>query len=162
MIEYRLAWLGWWGGFTSVWLLLVDTSSTPEVLMGMAATVIAAAAAEVVRSRGLAPLHPRLQWLRSVCRLPGRVLLDCWIVIVALCRELVRSQPTRGVFRAVPFRAGGADAGSAAQRALVTMAISLTSNTYVIGIDRDANMILIHQLVRQPLASVRADSWWPR
>jgi hypothetical protein len=89
------------------------------------------------------------------------VLLDCWLLIAALGRTLGRREAIHGVFRTVPSPTGG-DARSAARRALMTMAISLPPNTYAIGADREADTILVHQLVRRRHAPRRTDPWGPQ
>ena len=157
-----VSWLAWWGALTALWLVLVADLSLAEVGAGMAAAALAATAAEVARSRGLARFAPKPQWGLLAWRLPGRVLLDCWFLIAALGRMLGRREPIHGVFRSVPFPTGGGDARSAARRALVTIAISLPPNTYVIGTDREADMILVHQLVRRRHTPRRTDPWWPQ
>jgi len=75
------------------------------------------------------------------------VVVDCRIVMGAVWRRLARREPVRGAFTAFPFSCGGDDAEAAARRALYVMAISLTPNTFVIGIDRENDVMLVHQLV---------------
>jgi hypothetical protein len=124
-----VSWLAWWGALTALWLVLVADLSLSEVGAGMAAAALAATAAAVARSRGLARFAPKPQWVLLARRLPGRVVLDCWLLIAALGRTLGRQEPIHGVFRTVPFPAGVGDAHSAARRALMTIAISLPPNT---------------------------------
>jgi multisubunit Na+/H+ antiporter MnhE subunit len=162
MTMHVVSWLTWWGALTALWLVLAADLSFAEVAAGMTAAALAATAAEVARSRGLARFAPKPQWVLSAWRLPGRVLLDCWLLIAALWRTLGRREPIHGVFRTVPLPTGGGDARSAARRALITIAISLSPNTYAIGTDREADMILVHQLIRRRHAPRRTDPWWPK
>jgi multisubunit Na+/H+ antiporter MnhE subunit len=61
-----------------------------------------------------------------------------------------------GVFRGIPFEAGPDDDPNAvARRAAYTAQISLTPNTYVIGIDRELNNMLVHELVAGPREETR-------
>jgi hypothetical protein len=69
---------------------------------------------------------------------------------VALCRvaiaQLRHPQPTRGVFRAVPFRSGDDEAREGGRRALAESFGSLAPNTIVIGVDPERELLLGHQL----------------
>jgi multisubunit Na+/H+ antiporter MnhE subunit len=129
----------------ALWLLLV-TVSVAEVVMGALAAAIAATAAEVVRAQELVRFDPDLRWLLRVRKLPRSILRDCWLLTVALVRHLA-GHPVNSGFRAIPFRSGGDDARAATRRALVVPAISVSPNTYVVGIDEDHDLMLVHQLI---------------
>jgi hypothetical protein len=45
---------------------------------------------------------------------------------------------------------------------MVTITIWLPLNTYAIGMDREAAMILVNQLVRRRHVPRRTDPWWPQ
>ena len=77
------------------------------------------------------------------------MLRDSWLLAEALWGQL-RGRPVRGVFRVVPFPAEQDDARSAARRALVTSIVSLAPNTYVVGIEGEEGVMLVHQLVPEP------------
>ena len=144
----RLAhWLAWWIALVLLWQLFVNTFAPPEVLAGLVAAAIAATAAEVVRGQGLIHFRPRMHWLVRARKLPLAVIVDCRVVLGVLWRRLVRREPVQGVFTAFPFDSGGDDAEAAARRALYVLAISLTPNTFVVGIDREDDVMLVHQLV---------------
>jgi multisubunit Na+/H+ antiporter MnhE subunit len=138
-------WAGWWLAFFGLWLLLV-TLSPAEFVAGLGAAAVAATGAEVVRIQGLVRFDPDLRWLLRIWKIPCSVVRDCWTLTVVLAR-CVRGKPISSGFRAIPFRSGGDDARSSARRALVIPAISVSPNTYVIGIDEDADLMLVHQLV---------------
>ncbi|MDQ3752678.1 MAG: Na+/H+ antiporter subunit E [Actinomycetota bacterium] len=140
-------WFAWWIGLVLLWQLFVNTFAAPEVFAGLLAAAIAATAAEVVRGQGLVHFHPNPRWLLRARKLPFAVLVDCRIVMGALWRQLRRPQLAQGTFTAVPFTAGGDDAEAAARRAIYVAAISLTPNTFVVGIDREKDTMLVHQLV---------------
>jgi len=140
-------WFAWWAALVLLWQLFVNTFATPEVLVGLVAAAIAATAAEIVRGQGLVHFRPRARWLLRARKLPLAVIIDCRVVMGALWRRLARLEPVTGAFTAVPFSSGGDDAEAAARRALYVMAISLTPNTFVIGIDRENDVMLVHQLV---------------
>jgi hypothetical protein len=107
---------------------------------------VAATAADLVRAQDLVRFRMAPGWLRDLHRLPGQVLHDCWTLAAALWRRL-RGEQVRGVFRVLPFPSERDDARSAARRALVTAVVSLTPNTYVVGVEGDEGVMLVHQLV---------------
>jgi multisubunit Na+/H+ antiporter MnhE subunit len=137
-------WIAWYLPLVVLWLAFVDTLATAEVVLGLLAAAVAATAAEVVRDQDLVRFRLKVSWLRDLYRLPGQVLADSRVLAVALWRRLT-GRPVHGGFRALPFPVDRDDAISAGRRALVTGIVSLTPNTYVVGIEEDGVM-LVHQL----------------
>jgi multisubunit Na+/H+ antiporter MnhE subunit len=142
-------WIAWYLPLVVLWLAFVDTLATVEVVLGLVAAAVAATAAELVRDQDLVRFRLEWSWLRDLYRLPGQVLGDSWALAVVLWRQL-RGRPVTGVLRTIPFPVERDDARSAARRALVTGAVSLTPNTYVVGIEGDEGFALVHQLVPGP------------
>ena len=145
-------WIAWYLPLVVLWLAFVDTLATAEVVLGLVAAAVAATAAELVRDQDLVRFRLKVSWLRDLYRLPGQVLADSRVLAVALWRRLT-GRPVHGGFRALPFPIDRDDARSAARRALVTGFVSLTPNTYVVGIEDDGVM-LIHQLGHEPTSPV--------
>jgi multisubunit Na+/H+ antiporter MnhE subunit len=140
-----------WITLTGLYLLLVvDSIDVSELVMGAAAAAIGAAAATTVRSQRLVSFRPRLRWALGLWRLPPQAVLDTGVLVAMLCRRLVMRQSVGGSFRAVPFRAGGEDSEAAARRAIAKGVGSFAPNTYVLDIDRERELILVHQLVPEP------------
>ena len=149
-------WLGWWAFLFVVWMLLVLTQATAEVVAGVVAAAIGATAAEVVRRSELVDLRPWTLLPRRPWRLARTVVSDCWLLTVALWRQLRWREDNVGAFRGIAFDAGADDdPRAAARRAAYTALISLTPNTYVIGIDREHNNMLVHELVAGPRETTR-------
>ena len=118
-------WLGWWGVLFAIYLLLAAKLTAPEIVVGAAAAALAATGTTVAAHAGQLHFRPRLSWLRLLGHVVWRVVADSGIVGLALWRQIVRGQSVEGAFRIVPFDGGGADAVSAARRALVTAGASL-------------------------------------
>jgi multisubunit Na+/H+ antiporter MnhE subunit len=137
-------WIAWYLPLVVLWLAFVDTLATSEVVLGLVAAAVAATAAKVVRDQDLVRFRLKVAWLRGLYRSPGQVLVDSRVLAVTLWRRLT-GRSVHGGFRALPFPAERDDARSAARRALVTGFVSLTPNTYVVGIEEDGVM-LVHQL----------------
>ncbi len=147
----------WWAGCFLLWFALVATTDGVELAAGAAAALIAAVAAEVVRSQRLAEHRVPPDALHRLWRLPWLVLVDTVTVTRALWRDLRGASAMRGAFRAVPYRVEGEDPVAAGRRAVVTARVSLTPNTYVVGFDEDEGLMLVHQLVPSPRASTARD-----
>jgi hypothetical protein len=89
---------------------------------------------------------PRARWLTHAPRVARQVLVDCWILEVALVQR-IRGRRVRGVMYRVPIRYGGDDSRAAARRALLNFAVSITPNSYVLDLEPDTGTALVHQLV---------------
>ena len=144
MLRPSRFWIAWYVPLVLLWLLFVDTFARSEVVLGLVAAAVAATAADLVRAQDLVRFRLEAHWLRDLYRLPWQVLVDSRLLAAALWRQLT-GRHVHGRFRALPFPRERDDASSAARRALVTGAVSLTPNTYVVGIEDDG-MLLIHQL----------------
>jgi hypothetical protein len=146
----KLAWIAFGlllaGGF---YLLLIDTTDSPELYAMAGVLVLAAALFEAAREMGLADFSVRVGWLmrswRVVVRVPIQIALVSWEALA----QLVQRRPVRGTFRTVAFRAGGQRPRDAGRRALTEALGSLAPNTIVIGVDAERDLLLVHQLHRQ-------------
>lgn len=137
----------WWVTLAALWLVLDDNVAFPELMTGAAAALLGAVAAEVVHSQALVRMRMKPGWLRHAWRPLVRLLPDTGRVMVVLFRQLVLRRPPRGEFRAVRFRAGrpnGAD--DTGRRALAKAMGSFAPNSYVIGVDAERDIMLVHQL----------------
>lgn len=154
MTKHLVPFAAWWCALFLMWLVLVDTFDGLEMGAGAAASMIAAVAAELVRSlrlQGLRPgrSHPARWW-----RLPVAVVADTGVMFHALWRDLTGAQPIRGAFRAVPSEVAGGPSMNAARRAGATFRISVTPNTYVVDFDEEEELVLVHELVPHPPTEV--------
>jgi multisubunit Na+/H+ antiporter MnhE subunit len=141
----RLA--AWWIALAALWLALDDNVALPELLTGAVAALLGAIAAEVVHSQKIVRVRLRPGWLRHAWRPLVRLLPDTARVLGVLLRQLLLRRPPRGKFRAVDFRAGHPDgAHDTTRRALAKVGSSFTPNAYVIGVDVDEDLMLVHQL----------------
>ena len=140
----------WWAASFVLWLAFTSTLDTQEVVAGVIASSLSAFAVSIVQSKEEFGFRPRLRWLSRARILPGQVISDCWVLTVVLWRSVVRSKQPRGSFKTFRFQHVADDPESAARRALVTAAISLTPNTYVIAFDRAKQELIVHQLVSRP------------
>ncbi len=134
------------GGF---YLLLIDTTSLPELYVLAGVALLATIAFESSRDQGFTEAAIAVSWLRRGWRPVARVPVD----VALVCRELIaqlirRKRGPIGTFRAVPFK-GGEGARDNGRRALTELLGSLAPNTIVIGVDPDRDLLLVHQLRRE-------------
>lgn len=131
------------------YLLLIDITDLPELYAGAGIALLAAIGFAAGREQGFAEVSAAPTWLLRAWRGVAQVPPDVLRVSLAVLRQLARPRRERGVLRAVPFDFGAAELPrDAGRRALAEAVGSLAPNTIVIGIDRDRNLILAHQLQR--------------
>jgi multisubunit Na+/H+ antiporter MnhE subunit len=148
-------WLAWWAGSMVLWLLLTSTVNKAEALVGAGVAMVAATAAEVVRANRRFGFRPRARWLLRAWRIPIRIAVETGQAFVALFRHVTGRKRVRGTFRAIPFRHGGEGPRDGARRAVATVAVSVSPNTFVIGFDPDEDVVFVHQLQSDPEAFKR-------
>jgi hypothetical protein len=165
-------WLGWFAALAGLYVLLVDTTKPEEL-----AVAAAAAAAGATLTLGLADggegarsARP-VPWAGGLAHAFARIPGDSARVTAALWRRVVQGRPVHGAFRVVEFDAGTEDAGTedaggggargddsagggargddsdARRRAIATWLESLAPNRYVVGIDPEREVMLVHELV---------------
>ena len=140
-------WVAWWVAFFISYMLLAGVWVAEELMAAAIAATISATVAEVVRVQDVRRFRPRLRSVLRAYRLPPSILSDCGVVFRALWRHLVKHEEINGAFRALRLPVGGTGEWAAARRALLNAAISITPNTYVVGIDEKNEVVLVHQLV---------------
>jgi hypothetical protein len=129
------------------YLLLIDTTSSPELYAGAAAALLAALGCAAANRNGLrgvsaVPVRPA-----AIARALLQIPADIALVSAAALAQLVSPRTPRGEMRVIPFRHGDTEGGSDMGRRALTEAVgSLAPNTIVIGIDEEHDLLLAHQL----------------
>lgn len=141
------AWLAWWILLMSFWVILDDSIATDELLAGAGAAALAAFLAELVTYQAAARVRARAGWLAPLIGLPGQVAQDTVIVFAALWRRLAHGEQPPSGFRVLPVRYGDDTAEGKTRRALLIGGRSIAPNSIALGIDRDRDVMVIHQLV---------------
>jgi hypothetical protein len=129
------------------YLLLVDTTSLPELYVLVGVALLAALAFEASREQGFPEARFSLRSLARAWRAFAQVPLDTGLLCREAVAQLAQRKRRRGQFRAVPFRAGPSE-HDRGRYALTEIVGSLAPNTIVIGIDADSDLLLVHQLRR--------------
>jgi hypothetical protein len=134
------------GGF---YLLLIDTTSLPELYVLAGVALVCGLAFLVSREQGFIEARVGPMLLAGIWRLgiqiPRDIALVCWEAVA----QLVRPRPARGAFRAVSFEAVEQSAEDTGRRAMTEALGSMAPNTIVIGVDPERRLLLVHQLRRQ-------------
>lgn len=143
----------WSAGFVfagALYLLLIDITDLPELIVGAGAAVIAATGFELAREqRTVGGLRARLHWLAHAWRPLINVPSDIAALSVLAVRQLLRPRDVNGVFRTVPFQCGDDESLETGRRALAESLGSFAPNTIIIGVDPERELLLGHQLRRR-------------
>jgi multisubunit Na+/H+ antiporter MnhE subunit len=139
--------VAWWAVLFAFWLLLVDTVKLAELAAGAIAAALGAAVAALTAGGAGARPRARLAWLARAPAALARLPLDSGLLVVALWRRLGRRRRVSGSFRAIRFQGGARDGHSVARRAAAKWLDSLGPNSYVVSIDEERDVMLVHQLV---------------
>lgn len=142
-----VAWLGWWVVLMAFWVITDDSIGLDELLAGAGAAALGALLAEVAAHQASVSFGVRFSWLRRAAGLPRQVLTETGVVFAALWRKLARGQDPPSGFAAEPARYGPETPEGRMRRALLVGARSLAPNTFVLGIDRERDVMVVHKLV---------------
>jgi hypothetical protein len=142
-------WTAGWVLSAGLYLLLIDTTDLPELIVGAGVTVLAATAFDLARERYLAVETVRPGWLARSYRPLVQVPSDIVVVVGVALAQLRRREAAQGVFRAVPFACSDDEAHDIGRRALAESLGSFAPNTIIIGVDAERQLLLGHQLRRR-------------
>lgn len=141
------AWLTWWVLLMSFWVILDDSIALDELLAGAGAAALAAFLAELVTYQAAARLRMRAEWVTPLLAIPGQVAGDTLIVFAALWHRLAHGADPPSGFRRLAVRYGGDTLEGKTRRTLLVGGKSIAANSFVLGIDKNTNAMVIHQLV---------------
>ncbi len=148
-------WLIWWALLMSLWIIIDDKLATDELLAGGGAAALAATLAELAGYQANTRLRLRLAWLGPAVALPADVVRDTGIVFGVLWRLLAHGHEPASGFSELPVRFGDQSVEAKARRALLVGGKSLAPNTFVLGLDPERQVMVVHQLVR----AEEGDTW---
>jgi multisubunit Na+/H+ antiporter MnhE subunit len=139
-------WLAWWILLMALWVALDDSLATDELLAGAGAAAIAALVAELAGYQAATRFRMRIRWLVPALRLPAQVVRDMVTVYAALWRRLTRGEQPDSAFVTEPVEFGDDTALGVTRRVLLIGARSLAPNAFALGLDRDTQTMVLHQL----------------
>jgi hypothetical protein len=129
-----------------LYLLLIDTFQSPELIAGSGSVVLAAAAYEAAYLESTENAAIRLRWLAKAWRPIAEVPLGIAIVCAEVLSQTFAPLPRRGMIETEPFATGTGDRHDLGRRALSEAVRSVSPHTIVIGVDSDSDRILIHHI----------------
>ncbi len=141
------SWLVWWVLLLGFWVAVDDSIGLAEVGAGAGAAALGAFVAELAGHQAATRFRLRPEWLVPALKLPGQVIRDTAIVFGALWKRLVHGEQPPSGFRELPARFGNDTNESVTRRVLLVGANSLAPNTFVLGVDEDRDVMVVHQLV---------------
>ena len=143
-----ITWLTWWILLMSLWVALDDSLAPDELLAGAGAAALAALAAAMVSRQARMRFRIRAAWLPRALALPGQVVSDTLAVFAVLARTIAtKAPPPRGAYREVPVGYGDDSPLGLTRRVLLIGARSLTPNAFVVDLDAERDVMLVHELV---------------
>lgn len=142
VVTWSLGWLA----AAAFYLLLIDTTQLPELIVGAGAAVLAASGLELAREQRIVGEGVRTRWLTRAYRPLAKVPTDIAVVSLLAIRQLVRRDAVCGEFRQASFRGRGDGSRDAGRRSLAEAFGSFAPNTIVIGVDTERELIVAHQL----------------
>jgi len=131
-----------------LYLLLIDTTSLPELYAGAAIALLSAAGLLAASEQERPEPAYRLSWLARSWSALARIPPDAARLTAELVMQLAAPRTERGCLRAVPFAHHGDSGREIGRRAATELAGSLAPNTIVIGVDPETELLLVHQLRR--------------
>lgn len=147
VVRHVGVWLLTWAALFWLWMLLVGEWNRMELVAAAVCATLAATTAEIVRVASGMRFRIPLGLVPSLAPALGMVFVDFGIVTAVLFRSLVRREIHRGRFVARDFAGGGDDPRSFGRRAWTTLVASYSPNAYVIDIDPERDVVLLHDLV---------------
>ncbi len=140
-------WLVVWLAHWALWLLFVSQINTWELLVGAAAALVATIGSMLFGRLGLVKFRPRLRDLAQARYLPWYAVTGTVEIIHGMARQVSSRSRAPSHLAAVPFTFGREDQVAAARRALAVMYTTMTPNSIVLGIVREQELLLYHQII---------------
>lgn len=128
------------------WILFTSLPEMNEITAGLAAAFLGAAGDAVVKATEFARFRPRFRHAMLILAEPWYVAKDTVLVFWELLRRIA-GMPRRSRLKVVPFDGGGDDLNGSARRTLAISYSTISPNTIVLGIDRERNLLLLHEMV---------------
>lgn len=141
------SWLVWWVILMSFWVWLDNSIGLAELVVGAIVAVFGASLAELVQYQANTRIRIRIEWLAHAIRLPYEIGRDTGIVFAALLKKVLRGEEPNSGFRLVAVEAGDESPEAVTRRVLLIGGTSIAPNTFVLGLDAEQNVMVVHQLV---------------
>ncbi|MBV9446509.1 MAG: hypothetical protein JO345_11535 [Streptosporangiaceae bacterium] len=131
----------------SFWVMLNDSTLPDELLAGAGAAILGALLAEQVSYQAATRFRMRFEWVARALSLPGKVVADTVTIFGALWRKLARGEDPPSRFAELPVEFGDDTPEGVTRRVLLIGGRSVAPNAFALGIDKDTNLMVVHELV---------------
>jgi hypothetical protein len=142
-VERAARFLAWLLVLELLWLVLVGTTQSTEVIAGLGAAALGAGFVEALRARGLLAFRLSPQIVARVWRIPPQVVFDFALLTWVLLKALARRRRVRGEWLTIDFPTRAGPTGRF-ERALTVALENETANAIVV--DLDGEKALLHSL----------------
>ena len=148
MERHARAWGLLWLGCFGMWLMLVADWSRVNAIAGVCAAAAAATVAECARAAAREDIRVPGRMVRAAAAVPVAVLIDFGVLTLALVRSATDRRVVRGryVERAVDPGPKTTPAGRA-RRAWLALLAGYSPNAYLVDVDPETGVALLHDLV---------------
>ncbi len=146
-----------WAGLFALYLLFAGQASAAEIVAGTLVAGAGVALRTVVHHVERLKLGFDGPWGRLAGRALRSIAHDATRVAWGLLRATAGAPLGGGVVRQ-RFEPGGSTPQASARRAVVTLAVSVAPNGFVLAVEDQSEGLLLHRLVPQPQAG---DPLWP-
>jgi hypothetical protein len=131
-----------------VWLVLVADWSRVNAIAGAVAAAAAATVAECARGAARQDVGVSLRTVRASAGVPRAVVVDFGILMLALARSLAARRVVRGRYVEREVDAGPKTTSEGtARRAWLAFLTGYSANAYLVDVDADTGVALLHDLV---------------
>lgn len=137
----------WWVLLMSFWVILDDSIDFDELLAGAGAAAIGAFLAELAAYQAGSQVRMRIEWVVPAIGLPWKLLRDTGLIFMALLKRLCLGELPRSGFREEHVRFGPDSVEGRTRRSLLIGGLSVAPNRFVLGMDSEANIMVVHELV---------------
>ena len=144
------SWVVWWVALAVLWLLYQGEWNSMQLYAAASAAAVSATLALVVGRYAAPRARIEQRWLLRAKRVPAQIVVEFVVVTRVLVRALVERRVPTGEFRAVRFPTGGSRPAERGRRAFVTLAMGYSPNSYVVDMDEERGLVLVHLLSPVP------------
>jgi multisubunit Na+/H+ antiporter MnhE subunit len=128
-----------------LWMMYTSSPRLSELYVGFAVAALGVFGSCLIHASGFAGFRPRAGWIALAFLEPWYVLVGSYRLGASLVRALLHRR-SRARFHAISFNAGTDDPESSARRTLTIAYLTIPPDSVVVGIDRHANELLLHEI----------------
>jgi len=139
-------WVLGWVALGALWLLYQGEWNAIQLYAAVSAGALSLLVAWIVWQRSLPSVRVEPRYLVRAARIPWQVLREFALVTLFLLRRPL----AEGEFRALEFPTGGARPTERGRRAFVALATGFSANSYVVAMDEERGLVLVHVLSDVP------------